>query len=208
MPLPLAALAVPAMVEAAQFTAGVIATTIGVAAVHDAIKDSDKEEEAEKEAAVADSSKSCEDCPAIPKVIPEEELFDGAEINLMYQARICSTAVRKDSSSKNYIQEFAFRDPRLFNPKKKVKFDGWKPERCLFLEAKGRYDQFFDQDGEPVTWYSKLEDPIIQARRQQDAIDLCNNIPKCHWHFMQPVSHSYYSEQLRLLQDITAFYTP
>ncbi|MEH6372174.1 Tox-REase-5 domain-containing protein [Pectobacterium carotovorum] len=208
MPLPLAALAVPAMVEAAKFTAGVIAATIGVAAVHDVIKDSDKEEEAEKEATVADSSKSCEECPAIPKVTPEEELFDGAEINLMYQARICSTAVREDTNSKNYIQEFAFRDPGLLNPKKKVKFDGWKPERCLFLEAKGRYDQFFDQDGEPLSWYSKIKNPILQAGRQQDAIDLCSKIPECYWHFMQPVSYRYYKKMLFPYSNIKVFHTP
>ncbi|WGL28670.1 Tox-REase-5 domain-containing protein [Pectobacterium brasiliense] len=206
MPLPLAALAVPAMVEAAQFTAGVIATTIGVAAVHDAIKESDKEEEAEKEATVADSSKSCEECPAIPRVMPEEELFNGEKINLMYQARICSTGVREDTNSRSFIQEFAFRDPRLFNSAKKVKFDGWKPERCLFLEAKGRYDQFFSKDGMP--WFSGNESIYNQAFRQQNAIDLCNNIPQCHWHFMQPVSFKYYSDELVIFKNITAFHTP
>ncbi|WGL28088.1 Tox-REase-5 domain-containing protein [Pectobacterium brasiliense] len=206
MPLPLAALAVPAMVEAAKFTAGVIAATIGVAAVHDVIKDSDKEEEAEKEATAADSSKSCEDCPAIPRVMPEEELFNGEKINLMYQARICSTGVREDTDGRSFIQEFAFRDPGLFNSTKKVKFDGWKPERCLFLEAKGRYDQFFSKDGMP--WFSGADAIVDQASRQQNAIDLCDKVPQCHWYFMQPISFKFFSEELSVFENITTFYSP
>ncbi|MEI7126230.1 Tox-REase-5 domain-containing protein [Pectobacterium versatile] len=205
MPLPLAALAVPALVEAAQFTAGVIATTIGVAAVHDAMKESDKEEEAEKEATVADSSKSCEECPAIPKVTPGMEQFNGRKINRDYQMNICGTYSVINEKGKYMIQTFFFHDFRLRNSAKKVSFDGWKPERCLFLEAKGEYDQFFDKNGEP--WYSKAEDPILQAGRQQNAIDLCDNIPQCYWHFMEPKSYRYYKMMLAEFSNITVFNT-
>lgn len=206
MPLPLVALAVPTLIEAAQFTAGVIVTTIGVAAVHDAINDSDSEKEAEKDVTIADSTKPCEDCPAIPRVLPEEEKFNGKKVNLMYQARICSTGFREDSYGSFFIEEFAFRDPGLINSTKKVKFDGWKPERCLFLEAKGRYDNLFKKNGEP--WFSGAEDIYDQGFRQQNAIDLCDNVPQCHWHFMQPVSFKYFSAELEVFRNITAFYTP
>ena len=62
------------------------------------------------------------------------------------------------------VTEFAFYDPRLMNPKKKVKFDGWKLEKCLFLKAKGEYDQLFKKDDEP--WYTKVSEPMLHAGRQ------------------------------------------
>ena len=46
-----------------------------------------------------------------------------------------------------------------------------------------------------------------QAKRQQNAIYLCEHIPECHWHFMQPVSYRYYKGVLSELTGIKVFHT-
>ncbi|WP_368073412.1 Tox-REase-5 domain-containing protein [Lonsdalea iberica] len=106
------------------------------------------------------------------------------------------------------MTEFAFRDALLLNSDKKVKFDGWKPERCLFLEAKGHYDQFFDKESKPMAWFSGQYEIQEQAKRQQNAIDICESIPKCHWHFMEPVSFSYFSKIFVIYPDLIMHHTP
>lgn len=40
-------------------------------------------------------------------------------------------------------------------------FDGFRPEDCLLVEAKARYDQFLDKDDEP---YTKTVDDIWKSR--------------------------------------------
>ena len=194
MPVPLV-LALPALYEAAQVTAIAIGTIIGVVAIDEMVEESDKDKEGTK-VTTADSTKPCEKCPAIPKVVPEQERFNGKEINLHYQMRICGTYSMLDEEGNITVEEFAFRDPRLDNNKKKVKFDGWKPGQCLFLEAKGKIDQFFGKNGKPLPWYEGNEKTLAQARRQKNAIELCDNIPECHWHFMQPVSYLYYMKTI------------
>ncbi|MBD1225956.1 hypothetical protein IQ211_00795 [Xenorhabdus griffiniae] len=83
-----------------------------------------------------------------------------------------------------------------------VNFDGWKPGKCLFLEAKAKYDQFFE-DGEPKWFYEHfrkkptdmtgLESMISQASRQNEVCTSLNSIPKSHWHFLQPISYIYFT---------------
>ncbi|MFP1769728.1 Tox-REase-5 domain-containing protein [Lonsdalea quercina] len=91
---------------------------------------------------------------------------------------------------------------------KKVKFDGWKPEQCLFLETKGHYDQFFNKENRPFAWFSGQNEIEEQAKRQQNVIDICLKIPKCHWHFMEPVSTGYFQKRFLIYPDLTINYTP
>lgn len=205
MPVPLV-FALPALYEAAQVTAIAIGTIIGVIAIDEMVEESDKDKENAK-VTTADSTKPCEKCPAIPKVVPEQEQFNGDEINLHYQMRICGTYSMRNDDGRTTVEEFAFRDPRLGNDKKKVKFDGWKPEQCLFLEAKGRLDQFFAKDGTLLSWYTGDKKTMEQANRQQNTINLCEHIPECHWHFMQSVSYRYYKKALSKHSGIRVFHT-
>lgn len=184
-----------------------ITGSFGGVALHETVKEQDKAKEAERDIALTDSSKPCKPCPALSKVVPQEEKFNGGDVNLNYQLRICETAIVRREGGK-YITEFSFRDWRLDNDKKEVKFDGWKPERCLFLEAKGRYDQFFDQKGVSAGWFTGEKEIIEQAIRQQNAVDLCDKIPKCYWHFMQPISYAYFKRMLNEFSGIAMFHTP
>ena len=196
---------IPALVEGAEALAAALGITLGAGAAAQMVNEGEKEDSAGKVTA-AESTKPCEKCPAIPWVSPIQEPFNGSETSLNYQMQICGTYSMHNSNGKTSVEEYAFRHPGLANPSKQVKFDGWKPAECLFLEAKGQYDQFFDKNGNP--WYTGAKDVERQAGRQQEAINLCDDIPDCHWHFMQPVSYAYYKKIFKTYSNITVFYTP
>ncbi|GLH25603.1 hypothetical protein ENT52713_29990 [Enterobacter sp. 200527-13] len=196
---------IPALVEGAEALAAALGITLGAGAAAQMVNEGEKEDSAGKVTA-AESTKPCEKCPAIPWVSPIQEPFNGSETSLNYQMRICGTYSMHNSDGTTTVEEYAFRHPGLANPSKQVKFDGWKPAECLFLEAKGQYDQFFDKNGNP--WYTGAKDVERQAGRQQEAINLCDDIPDCHWHFMQPVSYAYYKKIFKTYSNITVFYTP
>lgn len=196
---------IPALVEGAEALAAALGITIGAGVASQMVNDGEKEDAAGKVTA-AESTKPCEKCPAIPWVSSIQEPFNGSETSLNYQMQICGTYSMHNSNGKTSVEEYAFRHPALTNSTKQVKFDGWKPAECLFLEAKAQYDQFFDKNGNP--WYTGAKDVERQAGRQQEAINLCDDIPDCHWHFMQPVSYAYYKKIFKTHSNITVFYTP
>ncbi|ULH13049.1 restriction endonuclease fold toxin 5 domain-containing protein [Serratia marcescens] len=196
---------IPALLEGAEALAAALGVTIGAGVASQMVNKGEKEDSAGKVTAV-DSTKPCEKCTAIPWVSPIQEPFNGSETSLNYQMRICGTYSMHHSNETTSVEEYAFRHPGLANPSKQVKFDGWKPAECLFLEAKGKLDQFFDKNGKP--WYKGVFDTENQAKRQQGALNLCDGIPECHWHCMQPVSYTYYKKALNMLPNITVFYTP
>lgn len=208
--------AIPVLIPAAEFTAGVLAVAIGAVGVSEMVNQSDRTKDKEKtdaKAVEASSAKPCKKCPAIAKVTKESRPFTGKKKSQEYQQRICRTKVTAiNRNGYDLIEEFIFRDPRLRdfkekeNGKNEVDFDAREPEWCLFLEAKGEYDQFFDKNGKP--WYKNADSPVAQALRHQNAIDLCDKIPWCHWHFMQPVSYEYYKNRLSIFSNITVFHTP
>ncbi|EKS6643709.1 MULTISPECIES: Tox-REase-5 domain-containing protein [Enterobacterales] len=197
--------AIPALAEAAEALAAALGITIGAGVASQMVNEGEKEDAAGKVTA-AESTKPCEKCPAIPWVSSIQEPFNGSETSLNYQMQVCGTYSMHNSNGTTSVEEYAFRHPGLKNSTKQVKFDGWKPAECLFLEAKGKLDQFFDKSGNP--WYKGAKDALDQASRQQDALNLCDRIPECHWHCMQPVSCSYYKRALRKHPNITVFYTP
>lgn len=210
--------AIPALIPAAEFTAGVLAVAIGAAGVSEMVNQSDRTKDKEKtdaKAVEASSAKPCKKCPAIAKVTKESRPFTGKKKSQEYQQRICRTKVTAiNRNGYDLIEEFIFRDPRLRDfkgresGKNEVDFDGWEPEWCLFLEAKGEYDQFFDKNGKPKSWFNGIKNIVDQACRHQQAIDLCDKIPWCHWHFMQPLSHAYYKKKFIKQSNITVYYTP
>ncbi|AVL39630.1 TPA: Tox-REase-5 domain-containing protein [Providencia stuartii] len=84
--------------------------------------------------------------------------------SINYQQRICSTTLGLEGT-RIYINEYKCLD---------VAFDGWKETECLFLEAKGKYDQFFKGDGDP--WYDGVEDTFNQGTRHQFVIESLENV--------------------------------
>ncbi|WP_373225995.1 Tox-REase-5 domain-containing protein [Enterobacter cloacae complex sp. ESBL7] len=197
---------IPALAEAAEALAAALGVTIGAGVASQRVNEGENEDTAGKVTA-AESTKPCEKCPAIPWVSPIQAPFsEKQEVSLNYQMRICGTYSMHNSDGTTTVEEYAFRHPGLTNSTKQVKFDGWKPAECLFLEAKGKLDQFFDKNGKP--WYKGVFDTENQAKRQQGALNLCDGIPECHWHCMQPISYAYYKKSLNMLPNITVFYTP
>ncbi|WP_277855892.1 Tox-REase-5 domain-containing protein [Moellerella wisconsensis] len=147
--------------------------------------------------AAIEASKGCKKCTAIGLVGPHKQFVDSwSIISINYQQRICSTTLGL-KGTRTYINEYKCLD---------VAFDGWKEEECLFLEAKGKYDQFFKGDGEP--WYDGVEDTFNQGTRHQFVMESLENVPYCHWHFLQPKSASYFKQKFAKYTNLKVFHTP
>lgn len=88
--------------------------------------------------AAIEASKGCKKCTAIGLVGPHKQFVDSwSIISINYQQRICSTTLGLEGT-RTYINEYKCLD---------VAFDGWRETECLFLEAKGKYDQFLKEMG-------------------------------------------------------------
>lgn len=147
--------------------------------------------------AAIESSKGCKTCTAIGLVGPHKQYVDSWSISsINYQQRICSTTLGLDGT-RTYINEYKCLD---------VAFDGWKEAECLFLEAKGKYDQFFKADGTP--WYDGVENTLNQGTRHQMVMELLESVPYCHWHFMQPKSANYFKQKFAKYINLKVFHTP
>ncbi|WP_434526125.1 restriction endonuclease fold toxin 5 domain-containing protein [Photorhabdus asymbiotica] len=208
MPLPLLAPATPALLAAAEWT--LAACAAGLTAV--GVMESTKDREGEQDRANADtqtmtsSRTECEKCPAIGNVtMVWEKTTSYSEITIAYQTKIAGTIYNPEL---NIIETWLCMG---------TNFDGWKPAQCLFLEAKAKYDQFF-KNGEPSWVFGEFrktptnktgaESTIWQAERQNRVCMELNNIPKSHWHFLQPISYEYFSEIFVHFTNIKTFHTP
>lgn len=89
-------------------------------------------------------------------------------------------------------------------------FDGFRSSQCLLLEAKARYDQFFDpEDGQPKFFFAQFGVVrILNQARNHNAIARANPPTACSWHFMQPLSYAYFVAQFRKLSFIRVHHTP
>ncbi|WP_233217393.1 restriction endonuclease fold toxin 5 domain-containing protein [Trinickia dabaoshanensis] len=77
-----------------------------------------------------------------------------------------------------------------------IEFDGFRAPECKLQEAKARYDQFFDaRTGLPKKFFAIFGVPrmLNQARIQSKIVET-NPPARLTWHFMQPVSHDYFSK--------------
>jgi hypothetical protein len=93
---------------------------------------------------------------------------------------------------------------------KGVKFDGFKSAQCLLLEAKARYDQFFDDwGGFKYPFQGQIFTKMtVEAVSQNNAA-----VPKpptqLRWHFMEPTSYRYMAKVLlRATPEIEVLFTP
>ncbi|KMW72274.1 hypothetical protein TI10_14980 [Photorhabdus luminescens subsp. luminescens] len=151
-----------------------------------------KTEECEK----AETKKECQACLAIPVTIEKyRKVSRWSAITINYQRFIAKT---KYNPVTQMIQEFQCL---------KVTFDGWRPAYCLFLEAKARYDQFFDTEGEPKSWWKGQVSARNQAKRHQVVCDVLEGTPHVEWHFLQPVSSSYFKMLFSEYKNISVHYT-
>ncbi|MGV7959777.1 restriction endonuclease fold toxin 5 domain-containing protein [Photorhabdus tasmaniensis] len=144
-----------------------------------------------------EKQKACEACLAIPVTSEKyRKVSRWSTITINYQRFIAKT--RYDPAAQ-MIQEFQCL---------KVTFDGWQPTRCLFLEAKARYDQFFDIEGKPKSWWKGERSGEKQGARQQGVCNLLNGTPHVEWHFLQPLSYRYFQRIFFRHKNISVCYTP
>ncbi|MGV8001993.1 restriction endonuclease fold toxin 5 domain-containing protein [Photorhabdus temperata subsp. temperata] len=198
MPLPLLAPAAPALLAAAEWTLATCAAGLAAVGVMESTKDKEGEQDKAKAdtQTIASSRTECEKCPAIGKVtMVWEKTTSYSEITIAYQTKIAGTIYNPEL---NIIETWLCMD---------TNFDGWKPAQCLFLEAKAKYDQFFE-NGKPKPWWKSSDYSMQkQGKRQQWVCISLNSIPNSHWHFMQPISYAYYLEKLSIYSNIKVFHT-
>ncbi|MCW7762354.1 restriction endonuclease fold toxin 5 domain-containing protein [Photorhabdus luminescens] len=197
MPLPLL---VPVALTAAEYAASALAgILVGVGVglgVEEMTKEDEKEESLAQTDEISTAREECKVCPATEKVSSSwESTSSYSQITLDYQLQIAKTIYKPDAK---LIQVWECLG---------VSFDGWRPEWCLFLESKAKYDQFF-RKGKPVIWWTGDESMKKQGRRQQDVCASLSDIPRSHWHFMEPVSAAYYSQEFAEYFNIKVFHTP
>ncbi|WP_340618616.1 restriction endonuclease fold toxin 5 domain-containing protein [Xenorhabdus entomophaga] len=192
-----------ALVAAAEWT--LAACVAGLVAVGIMEGTKEKEDTAEKDKAesrtdaISTTREKCDECPAIGSVTPFWEGVSISAKSTLYQIQICNSEYNPEMGK---IKVWKCSE---------VRFDGWKPKQCLFLEAKAKYDQFFEGGVPKFFWKiskSGHKSMMSQAGRQQAVCIEFAGIPNSHWHFLQPVSFAYYSKAFSIYPNITAFHTP
>ncbi|SDE46999.1 restriction endonuclease fold toxin 5 domain-containing protein [Paraburkholderia lycopersici] len=69
-------------------------------------------------------------------------------------------------------------------------FDGFQEGECLLQETKGNYDQFLDEDDEPVPYFSGF--PGMAGQIADQAMRVHSNPPaKLMWYFQTPRTREY-----------------
>ncbi|WP_433692095.1 restriction endonuclease fold toxin 5 domain-containing protein [Herbaspirillum seropedicae] len=181
---------------AAPLIEGVVArvlTVLGVGAVAGAAGEAAKErarqrqEEAEKakSAPIARTEaqtkerKKCPDCPPDRGAPFNRSTAGWSEISITYQARISGMPV-----GQGFITEWIFST---------VTFDGFDSSQCLLKEAKAKYDQFFDDFGDPQDWW-KGDEPIMAEAASQSFVAKPRPPVQLRWYFMQPKSYRFFSK--------------
>lgn len=159
------------------------AAAAGGAAVNEAAKRKAEAAEKAKAAPIAQAGTKATTADACKKCPPDcgtlvERNWNMSEDARAYQARISGFAP---------YTEWNF---------KAADFDGFKSQMCLLLEAKAKYDQFFNFDGTPKLFfkYTGALTMMTQARAQTTVV-LSSPPSQLQWHFMQPISFKYFADQ-------------
>lgn len=121
----------------------------------------------------------CKECPPDKGALVTRR-WNMSEVSRAYQARVTGFAP---------YTEWNFRS---------VDFDGFRSQQCMLLEAKARYDQFFDpEDGQPKFFFtlSGGERKIVLQAQAQSAIVIASPPARLTWYFMQPISYRYFTRR-------------
>ncbi|MBC8720620.1 hypothetical protein F6X37_03020 [Paraburkholderia sp. 31.1] len=120
-----------------------------------------------------------------------------------YQARITGKAYGIDTDAKGretrggWNQEWAWLG---------TDFDGFVTAQCLLQEAKDDYDQFLDEDDEPVFWFAgfkSMADTIAEQAKKVNA----NPPSRLMWYFGTPKAREYIMPTL-LKNGVPSVYQP
>lgn len=197
----MAAIAVP-LIEGAALALlralGVVAVAgTGAVAINEAAKkkadaaDKSKSTPIAKAGAQSKTRDACSKCPPdCGTLVPRD--WNMSEISRSYQARITGFAPRT---------EWAFQN---------TDFDGFRSQACVLMEAKAKYDQFFNSRTEAKFFFTIVgaAKMRVQAVRQSGVAD-ASPPAQLHWHFMEPLSHAYFTSLFnRAFLNIVTFLTP
>lgn len=123
------------------------------------------------------SDSQCEKCPPDCGTLVTRR-YSMSEISRSYQARVTGMPP---------FQEWSFLG---------IDFDGFRSSDCALLEAKARYDQFFDASGKPKWFFGRFGSiRLIEQARKQSRATLASAPANLHWHFMQPKSHAFFASE-------------
>ncbi|MEC5159127.1 Tox-REase-5 domain-containing protein [Janthinobacterium sp. CG_S6] len=122
--------------------------------------------------------KKCDECPP-DKGVPWIRNFPIRHPWVDYQVRICGML-----SGPLFITEWVFRG---------VAFDGFDSAECLLKEAKGRYDQFFDDHGQPKRWWRDNIEDMMDEINRQNLVSIPKPPVKLEWFWQEPLSYRYFS---------------
>jgi len=185
----MAALAVPVIEGAAMAllrALGVVAVTgAGAVVVNEAAKKKAESAERAKAAPIAQAGSQTKTRDSCSKCLPDCGMLVARNWNMSddsrtYQARITGFAPQTEWS-------FAGTD-----------FDGFKSQACLLLEAKAKYDQFFVSGQQPKFFFNITgRVKIMRQANTQSAVIDASPPSQLHWHFMQPLSHAYFTQAFR-----------
>ncbi|MCU6502291.1 restriction endonuclease fold toxin 5 domain-containing protein [Rugamonas sp. A1-17] len=130
--------------------------------------------------AQAKSKEKCKDC-APDKGTPSLRNTAGwSDDAITYQMRIA----QMPPAPAGFLTEWKFSG---------VDFDGFDSSQCMLKETKAKYDQFFDDFGDPREWW-KGDEPIMTQATAQSVVAKPQPPVQLRWHFMQPKSYRFFSK--------------
>lgn len=179
----MAALAIPA-IEAVAARA-LVAMGVGAAAgaAGEAARRRQKEADQAKATPIArveaKAKEKCKECPPDAGTPFNRPTAGWSEMTIAYQARIGGLPV-----GTGFITEWMFSG---------VTFDGFDTSQCVLKEAKAKYDQFFDDYGDPQEWW-KGDEPLMSEASRQSAVAKPSPPVQLRWYFMQPMSYRFFSK--------------
>jgi hypothetical protein len=125
------------------------------------------------------ANQKCKECPPDTGMPFNRSTSGWSETSISYQARIAGLPV-----GQGFITEWEFGG---------VTFDGFDSSQCTLKEAKAKYDQFFDEYGDPQEWW-KGDEPVLVEASRQSAVAKPMPPVQLRWYFMQPRSYQFFSK--------------
>lgn len=141
----------------------------------------------------ARARRKCRDCPPDRGWLEPRSTNGWSENSIQYQVRISGFAVGPGT-----IMEWRYG----------CTFDGFDSSECLLKESKARYDQFFDDWGQPEPWWAKKDD-IVKEFFRQTAAAVPRPPIRLEWFWQQPMSYRFFSKMFQAAApDVVHHYFP
>jgi hypothetical protein len=140
------------------------------------------------------TKEKCKECPPDKGTVFNRNIAGWSETSVTYQTRICGLPV-----GPGYITEWRFAG---------IDFDGFDSSQCILKEAKAKYDNFFDDYGDPQEWW-KGDVPLMAEATRQALVAKPTPPVQLRWYFMQPMSYRYFSKTFAAMRlTIETVYQP